>query len=220
MGVKKILLILILLFTPLEVILQSGMPCLRRGLLIGFTACQLRARGYAEEVAMKRAVMIIAQEDFRDEELLEPKKILEDAGITVKVASRQKKRASGMLGARVMPDITLDQINVQDFDAIIFVGGSGASTYWDDKLAHEIASRACSAGKVVGAICIAPVTLARAGLLKGKRATVWSSEAGHLKARGAIYTAKAVEKDGNIITAQGPTAAAEFGSQILKALTE
>ncbi len=169
---------------------------------------------------MKKAVMIIAQDNFRDEELLQPKKILQDGGIIVKIASRKKTEAKGTLGARVMPDMTLQDINVQDFDAVIFVGGGGSSTYWDDPTAHKVAGDAYSANKVVAAICIAPVTLAKAGLLKGKKATVWSSEAGRLKAEGAIYTAKALEKDGNIITASGPTAATEFAKQILKALSE
>ena len=170
--------------------------------------------------AMKKVVMIIAQDNFRDEELLQPKSVLEKAGIIVKVASRTKQDASGMLGAKVKPDMMLEEINVQEFDAVVFIGGSGASTYWDDPLAHKIASDAHSANKLVAAICIAPVTLARAGLLKGKRATVWSSEAGKLSKEGAVYTAGAVEKDGNIITASGPSAAAEFANQILKALLE
>ena len=169
---------------------------------------------------MKKAVMIIAQQNFRDEELLEPKRILQDAGVNVKLASQTKNSASGMLGAKVMPDITLQDINVQDFDAIIFVGGGGASMYWDDPTAHKIARDAYSANKVVAAICIAPVTLAKAGLLKNKRATVWSSEAGQLDSAGADYTAKAVEKDGNIITASGPKAATDFGKEIVKALSQ
>ena len=170
--------------------------------------------------AMKNVVMIIAQDNFRDEELLQPKTVLQEAGIIVKVASQTQKQAVGMLGARVMPDMTLQDINVQDFDAVIFVGGGGSSVYWDDPSAHKIANDAFSANKVIAAICIAPVTLARAGLLKGRKTTVWSSEAGKLKAAGAVYTGKSLERDGNIITASGPTAAIEFGSQLLKVLSE
>lgn len=169
---------------------------------------------------MKSVVMIIAQDNFRDEELLQPKRILEEGGIIVKVASRKRQEARGMLGARVMPDMTLQDIDVQDFDAVVFVGGGGSSTYWDDPLAHKISCEAYSANKIVAAICIAPVTLAKAGLLKGRRATVWSSEAESLKAEGAIYTPGALERDGNIITASGPTAADAFGKQILKAISE
>jgi protease I len=169
---------------------------------------------------MKSVVMIIAQDNFRDEELLQPRSILEDAGVVVKLASSKTKEATGMLGARVMPDMTLEDINVQDYDAVIFVGGSGASAYWDDPLAHKIASEAYSSNRIIAAICIAPVTLARAGLLKGKKATVWTSEAGKLESEGAIYTSAVVQKDGNIITASGPVAAVEFGKQILKAISE
>jgi protease I len=190
-------------------------------LIILFIGFQLQSISYAEGVsAMKRVVMIIAQENFRDEELLQPKKILEEAGITVKVASRAKGEATGMLGARVLPDMTLQDINVRDFDAIIFVGGQGASIYWDDPFAHSIANDANSAGKLVAAICIAPVTLAKAGLLKGKKATVWASEEGELTSEGARYTAKAVERDGNIITATGPAAAVEFAKKLVEALSE
>ena len=188
--------------------------CLVFVLMIPF---QCFAQGGEE---MKKAVMIIAQENFRDEELLEPKRILQEAGIVVKVAARSLKQASGMLGARVTPDIMLQDINLQDFDAVIFVGGRGASIYWDDPVAHKIADDAHSANKVVAAICIAPVILARAGLLRNRKATVFSSEAGKLRSEGVIYTGKSVEKDGKIITASGPPAATEFAKQILQALSE
>jgi protease I len=64
------------------------------------------------------------------------------------------------------------------------------------------------------------VTLANAGVLSGRRATVFSSEAGKLKAKGAEYTGAKVERDGKIITGSGPEAAEEFGRAIVKALAE
>jgi len=169
---------------------------------------------------MKKVVMIIAENDFRDEELFVPKEIFEKAGIEVKVASTALKQAHGMLGATFKPDILVNDINVRDFDAIIFVGGSGASQYWDDPVAHRLAQEANNTGRIVAAICIAPVTLARAGILKGKRATVWSSEGAQLKSEGANYTGRPAEKDGNIITANGPSAAREFAEELVKALKE
>lgn len=195
---KKILLVLILLFTSYE----------------------LRVTSYAQEeaVGMKKVVMIIAQDNFRDEELLQPKEILEKNGIEVKVASTTLRQIRGMLGAQVKPDILVSNIKVVDFDAVIFVGGAGASQYWDDPQAHRLASEALIGNRIVAAICIAPVTLAKAGILKGKRATVWSSEASQLKAGGANYTGRSVEKDGNIITAAGPFAAREFGEELATAL--
>jgi len=167
---------------------------------------------------MKKAVFIIAEDGFRDEEFFQPKEVLEKGGLEVKVASTTKGYAQGVLGAKVKPDILIQDIKVEDFDAVIFVGGAGASRYWDDPVAQKIVQQAVAQNKVLAAICIAPVTLARAGVLKGKRATVWHSEAGQLKAAGADYTGSAVEKDGNIITAAGPIAATAFGEEIVKAL--
>lgn len=167
----------------------------------------------------KKAVMIIAEKNFRDEELFEPKKILEAEGVKVIVASTSFNTARGMLGGKVKPDMLLSEIKVDDYDAIIFVGGSGASQYWNDSLAHNIAKEAVEKNKVLGAICIAPVTLANAGVLRGKKATVWPSERGKIEARGAIYTGESVQIEGKIITAEGPQAARKFGEAIAKALS-
>lgn len=167
---------------------------------------------------MKRVVMIIAHDGFRDEEFLEPKEALEAGNIEVKIASTSLSMAKGVLGLKVKPDMLVSDINITDFQAIVFVGGIGASLYWDDPIAQELAQSAIARDKIVAAICIAPVTLARAGILKGKRATVFSSEISQLKVAGANYTARPVEKDGNIITASGPAAARDFGEEIVKAL--
>ena len=167
---------------------------------------------------MKKVVMIIPSKNFRDEELLEPKKILEENGVRVVIASSSLSEARGMLGARVKPDLLIDDIQTQDYDAVIFVGGSGSSEYWDSPIAHKILREADEERKVIGSICIAPVTLANSGILKGKRATCWSSEGSKLKAKGAVYTGKDLEVDGNIITCSGPSVAREFGEEILRSL--
>ena len=167
---------------------------------------------------MKKVVMIIAQDNFRDEELFQPKEILEKNGIEVKIASTSLNPVKGMLGGKAQADILVQDIDIKNFAALIFVGGSGATQYWDDPLAHKLIKDALNLDKVVAAICIAPVTLAKAGILKGRRATVFSSEAPLLKANGANYTGSGVEKDGKIITASGPAVAKDFGEEIARAL--
>ncbi|MBI5416739.1 DJ-1/PfpI family protein [Candidatus Poribacteria bacterium] len=165
----------------------------------------------------KKAVFIIAHNIFRDEELLVPKEVLSNAGITVKIASSKTTTATGKLGAKVNPDFTIDSIIPENFDAIIFVGGTGAKEYFDNPIAHKIAIQALDKGKIVAAICIAPAILAKAGILKNKMATVFPSEIDTLKKFNAIYIQdKKVIVDGNIITAAGPEAAKEFGEAILK----
>ncbi|TRZ93923.1 DJ-1/PfpI family protein [bacterium] len=174
--------------------------------------------GQEEGVKVKKAVMLISQNGFRDEELFEPRKALEESGIEVKVASTTLSEVSGVSGGKAKPDILLRDINPQEYDAIILVGGGASSQYWDDPVAHKLVREADRNQRIVAAICIAPVTLARAGILKNRQATVWDTEASQLEDKGASYIAKPVVKDGNIITASGPQAAREFADAIVKAL--
>ena len=167
----------------------------------------------------KKAVLIIASENFRDEELFETKRELEKANIKTVIASTKMTVSKGMLGAKAQPEILVDELSVDDYDAIIFVGGSGARQYFDSPTALNIARQAKNKGKVLAAICIAPTVLANAGLLDGVRATSFSSEQAKLKNAGAKYTGAAVEKDGLIITGRGPDAATQFGKTIADALT-
>ena len=166
----------------------------------------------------KRVAMVIAHRDFRDEELLKPKTLLEKAGARVTVASSSLEPATGVLGAKVTPDVLLKDVDAGDYEAVVFIGGPGAKEYWDDRTAHALARAGVEQGKVVAAICIAPVTLANAGLLDGKRATVWKTESGRLRAQGADYTGAEVEVDGRLITSNGPEAAEDFGKAIAEAL--
>lgn len=165
-----------------------------------------------------KVAMIIAKTNFRDEEYLEPKKILTSAGIEVITVSSSLGEAIGMLGAKVKVDTTIDRIEVENYDGIIFVGGTGAQEYWDSQVAHKIILDAVQKDKVVGAICIAPVILARSGVLKNKKATVFPSEISELQKYGSIVSSNKVEVDGKIITASGPSAAKEFGEKIKELL--
>ncbi|MGB7062286.1 MAG: DJ-1/PfpI family protein [Candidatus Zixiibacteriota bacterium] len=168
----------------------------------------------------KKVVMIIAPQNFRDEELFEPKQILTEKGAEVKVASASLEMAGGMLGAEIQPDMLTSDIEPDQWDAIILIGGTGASRYWEDSSIHSMLNEAVKQNKIVGAICIAPVTLANAGILSGKRATVYISERQKLTDKGAECSFKDVQRDGNIITASGPPAAKGFGEAIAEALAE
>jgi protease I len=125
----------------------------------------------------------------------------------------------GMLGMQVKPDVLYTDVKADDCDAVVFVGGNGAQEYWQDPKAHGLAREADKAGKIVSAICIAPVTLANAGLLKGKEATVWPSESGQIEGKGARYRKAGVVRDGRIVTADGPESAAAFGTKLVEALS-
>lgn len=172
------------------------------------------------DLSNKKILMIVAKKDFRDEEYQKPREVLEREGAEVKIGSSSLEETEGMFGIKVKPDILLSEAKAEDFDAIIFVGGVGASEYWQDATAHKIALEAMAQNKVLAAICIAPVTLAQAGVLAGKNATVWSSEKTKLEEKGANYLEEDVVQDGKIITASGPKVAQEFGEKIAMVLAE
>lgn len=169
---------------------------------------------------MKSAILIIAEKNFRDEEYQVPKNILEKAHIKVITVSTTLNEVTGKLGLKVIPDQLLSKTYLDQHDALIFIGGGGAEQYFHDIYAHELARDAKNKGKVLGAICIAPVILANAGILKNKHATVFPSEYKTIELAGAISSNESVVVDGKIITANGPDAAKEFGEQIVKLLTE
>ena len=160
--------------------------------------------------------MVVAQKNFRDEELFIPKEIFENNGHTVFVTSIFLGICEGSLGQNIFISKTYDEIDNDLFDAVVFVGGSGASVYFEDAIAHHIAQEFYSEGKLVCAICIAPVILAKADLLRGVSATVFTSGKTDLLSHGAMYKDSSVVIDGRIITANGPTAASEFAKSICK----
>ena len=166
----------------------------------------------------RSALMIIAFEKFRDEEYAEPKKVLEAAGFKVTTASLQTGTAKGKYGLEAQVDIALKDVKAPDYDTVVFVGGPGSHDYFDDPTAQAIAKEAHDEGKIVAAICAAPSILANAGLLKGRTATSFPDQGPNLTAKGAKFTGKGLEIDGNIITADGPEHAKEFGEAIVKSV--
>lgn len=165
----------------------------------------------------KRIVMIIAFENFRDEEYSEPKVVFEKAGFSITTASSMPGTATGKFGIKQKVDITLDQVKAEDYAAVLFIGGQGSFEYYDNPTCHKIAQETVKQGKILGAICAAPGILARAGVLKGKKATMFD-DTGEFNKYGATYTGKDVEIDGNIITATGPKTAKAWGEAIIKSL--
>ncbi len=166
---------------------------------------------------MSNILIIIAPNGYQDIEYEVPKKVLENSGVKTKTACKTEI-AKGSLGGTTKADLLLKDVNVDDFDGVIFVGGPGSHEYFDDKQALKIAKEFYEKNKLTCAICAAPSILANAGLLEGKTATCFPAEAENLKSKKANYTGNAVEQDGLIITADGPPSAKAFGEKILQAL--
>lgn len=168
--------------------------------------------------------MIIASKDFRDEEYFITKEVLEKGGIRVETAS-DKSRAIGRFGGEADVDLLVNDLNIDGFDAVIIPGGQGAVELLDNEPVYSIIQKTVSKNKLLAAICIAPTILAKAGVLKGKKATVWStsldkSAINILRENEAEYERKGIVVDGNIITGENAEFSQGFGEAVLEKLTK
>ncbi|MCK4232041.1 DJ-1/PfpI family protein [candidate division WOR-3 bacterium] len=73
--------------------------------------------------SQSKVLFVIAHQGFRDEELTTPKKILEEGGFAGVIASTDTAVATGMLGAKVKPDLRISDAKSDDYVALVIVGG-------------------------------------------------------------------------------------------------
>ena len=169
-----------------------------------------------------KVLIVIAPEKFRDEEFTVPAAVLQKAGIGYDIASTRRGSCTGMLGAKTNATLSFDEVDPKSYAGILIVGGGGAQSYlWEDEVLGEMVKNFQASAKVVAAICLAPVVLARAGILKGKKATFFGSPLSirEMNAGGAVPVDKEVVSDNRIITANGPAAAKEFAETFIRTLT-
>lgn len=170
-----------------------------------------------------KAAIIVAQRDFQDEEYFITLSVLEKAGILAETISSKAEDALGVFGGAVSVDKAASGLKVADYDGFVFIGGNGMAKNLDNQEFQRLAQEANEQGKVIGAICIAPALLAKAGILKGKRATIWTNNLNKhavetLKENGALYQAEPLVIDDKIVTANGPSAARKFGEALVELL--
>jgi len=168
--------------------------------------------------AGKKAALIIAGQNFQDEELFGTKRVLDAAQMQTVIASTRQGVKRGALGNLAEASIPLNRLKVQEYDAIIFIGGVGAAEYVMSPTALNVAREAVRNRKILAAIGVAPTILANAGVLAGIRATSFLSERGTLIQASAIYTGNPVERDRFIVTATGPAAVVPFGRVVVEAV--
>ncbi|HUW18204.1 MAG TPA: DJ-1/PfpI family protein [Sedimentisphaerales bacterium] len=180
--------------------------------------------GYPSETAkarrarQKTAVLIVAGRNFRDEELFETRSVLDNAGVKTVVASSRLGPIDGMLGGTVTATVLVSDLKVEDYEAVVFVGGLGVREYFNDPAALNLVRAAADKRKVLGAISMAPAVLANAGVLSGLRATGYLSERDILLKAGVKYTGAPIERDGLVITGRDALSARQFATAIADAL--
>lgn len=169
-------------------------------------------------------VLILATDGFENDELFKPRQALIDAGAQVTLASLKTDPIQGVVNDSdpadtITPDLSVDDVNTGDYDALLLPGGVGNP----DKLrmndrAVEIAGEFMDDHKIVAAICHAPWLLAEADVVEGKTLTSWPSIRTDLANAGADVVDQEVVIDGNLITSRKPDDIPAFNDALIAAL--
>jgi len=167
-----------------------------------------------------RLAVVVALKDFQDDEYSAVKERLTSSGLVIKNISTITEEAVGICGKRVEIDLAIGSTDQEDFQGLILIGGSGVRSLLNDSDLIDLIRKFNQKGKVIGAICWAPEILARAGILKNRKATVWSGAVKALEQAGVIVTKEGVQQDGNLITASGPAYANRFAEAIIQSIAK
>lgn len=170
-------------------------------------------------------VAILATDGFEQSELFEPKKALEEAGAKVSIVSLEPGEIKGWnhtnWGETIEVDLTVDEADAADFDALQLPGG----VMNPDKLrmneqAVNFVKAFFDAGKPIGAICHAPWTLIEAGVVRGKTVTSWPSLRTDLENAGAVWVDEEVVTDNGLVTSRKPDDIPAFNEKIIEEFAE
>lgn len=165
---------------------------------------------------MRRAIIPIA-EGFEEIEAVVLIDVLRRADVDVRVAGLTSGPVRGSRGVVLVPDCPLDEVLELAPDAVILPGGrGGAEALRDDDRVRKLVTEQLAAGRIVAAICAAPIALATAGLLAGRVVTSHPSvrdELGDVR-----YSETRVVVDGTLVTSRGPGTALELALELVELL--
>ena len=172
---------------------------------------------------MAKRIMILATDGFEQSELEKPKANLENAGFETVVVAPHDGEIKGWQhtdwGTPVKVDLTLDEAEEADFDALVLPGGvMNPDKLRKEAKAVQLVKDFCDAGKTVAAICHGPWLLAEAEVLDGKTVTSWPSIRTDLRHAGANVVDRECAEDGNLITSRKPEDIPAFSKAVIAAL--
>ena len=165
----------------------------------------------------KNTVIIVLADGFEETEAIGTADVLKRVGFSVLLAGLDSLTVKSSAGTRILADLLFQEADLDSADALVLPGGlPGATNLRDSQAVTEALNRMHRAGKVVAAICAAPIVLERAGLSEGKRMTGYPGTNQNLPK--LAYTGGRTECDGKIVTGKGPGVSFEFGARIAAAL--
>jgi protein deglycase len=145
--------------------------------------------------------------------------LLVRAGISVTTCGLDASPVTASRGTTIIPDTTIDNVMDTVFDLIVLPGGlPGAEHLRDNEPLQTLIKKQAVENRYLGAICAAPIALAKAGLLKHRTATSYPGVLAGLNDASISISEKAVEIDDKIITSRGPGTAMDFALTLIELL--
>ena len=164
----------------------------------------------------KNSILIfLAANNFSEEEYLIVKQVFLKANKKIFITSDSNSVCSGDNGMKVKADTEFLNINEMNFTAVVLIGGKGSKDYWDNETLWRIVKNFNASGKIVAAICSAPIILARAGLLSTVSATCWTEYKIELFKLGIKSNDRSVIAEKGVITSDGARSAEQFAETVL-----
>ena len=162
-------------------------------------------------------VYMFLADGFEEIEALAVVDILRRGGVGINTVSITKEQVvTGAHGIPVVADITYKKL-ADEAECVILPGGlPGTTNLGKSRVVEQTVKEALEKGGVIAAICAAPSVFYDYGLLDGKKATSYPDYKDYMK--NCVYTGKAVEVDGNIVTSRGAGTAHLFGFKLLEML--
>jgi 4-methyl-5(b-hydroxyethyl)-thiazole monophosphate biosynthesis len=165
------------------------------------------------------SALVPLADGFEEMEAVTIVDILRRAGVDVVTAGLRMGLVKASRGMAIAPDMALDEALKREYDIIVLPGGlPGATNLEADARINDLLKKMANSGKFTGAICAAPVVLAKAGLLAGKKATSYPGFLDKMQLPGVTYTGDAVTRDGKVVTSRGPGTAIDFSLEIVDML--
>jgi 4-methyl-5(b-hydroxyethyl)-thiazole monophosphate biosynthesis len=167
---------------------------------------------------MAKALVFLAT-GFEEIETVTVVDVLRRAGVDVTVAGLAPNVVEGAHGIKIVPDKSIDDVKVEDFDAVVVPGGNpGYKNLRKNQRVINIITKAFGSNKLVAAICAGPTVLSDAGILKGKACTIYPGMEDELRKGRGKPKQDMVVVDGNIITSRGPATALPFALKLAEKL--
>jgi len=166
---------------------------------------------------MKNAVVFLS-DGFEEVEALTQVDLLRRAGINAKTVSiTDDKNVRGTHNINVLCDEIFENIDFENTDAIILPGGMPGTKNLNEHCGlKEKINEFYKNGKIVAAICAAPMIFGQMGILNGRKACCYPSFETYLE--GADVNFENVNCDGNVITSRGVGTAIEFAGKLIEVL--